>query len=360
MRYLKHYFFILLGLALLTLCSCGEREARAESSNGNAARKEAVKQTNSSQRATNVKIMTLSPSSLTEYVIAYGVTQPIRDVTYSAEVPGRVEALPVDLGDRVARGRVIARIDYRTLQAQEEQASTNYNLAKSTYKRLASLQDDNVISKQKIDEAQSAMLSAKAGLSIASANVKKAVVRSTYSGIVDTKFVEKGEYVGPGTPLLKIVDYKTIIVEAKLAETQTGGIQRDADVDVTIEALGKTFNGKVDTLIPTADSASKTFTLRIRIDNPDYKILVGMSAIVRLTTTRHDDVLVVSQSTVIEETGNRSVFVAENGIAKKRDVVLGAVEKDKVVVKEGLSPGDKIIVVGQRDLEDGDPIHIVK
>lgn len=359
MRNLNLSIVILLCFALFALSACGENEARAESSTRNSERVTTVKETSTLQRPANVKIMKLKSSSLKEYIVAYGTTKPIRDVTYSAEVPGRIEALAVDLGDRIARGRIIARIDYRTLQAQAEQAGTSFNLAQNTYNRLASLKDDNVISTQQIDEAESAMLSTKAGLAIANANLKKAVVRSTYPGIVGAKFVEKGEYVGPGTPLVKVVNYKTIIVEAKLAETQTSNIKRGSEVDVEIEALKKTFKGSVDTLIPTADKDSKTFTLRIRIDNPDYKILVGMSAIVRLTTTQHENVLVVSQSTVIEETGTRSIFVAENGVAKKRAVTLGAVEKDKVIIENGLSPGDSVIIVGQRDLEDDDPIRIV-
>ena len=358
MRNLNLNIATLLCVGLLALPACGENEARAEASIHHS-KKLSESEAGATQRPTNVKVAIVKPTSLSEYVVAYGTTEPIRDVTYSAEVPGRVEALPVDLGDRISRGRIIARIDYRTLQAQAEQASTSYNLAQNTYKRLASLKDDDIISRQQIDEAESAMLSTKAGLSIANANLKKAVVRSTYSGIVGAKFVEKGEYVGPGTPLIKVVDYKTIIVEAKLAETQTSNIERGAKVDVKIEALGETFKGTVDTLIPTADKASKTFTLRIKIANPDYKILVGMSAIVTLTARQHDDVLAVSQSTVIEETGTRSVFVAKDGAAMKRSVTLGAVKDDKVIIEDGLSSGDAVIIVGQRDLENGAPIHIV-
>jgi membrane fusion protein, multidrug efflux system len=367
MKHLKYYALLGLSLALISLTGCAENEARAESqkqskpmsAKGHAATALQSQEENVSPKPTNVKTEKLETTTLTEYIVAYGTTQAVRDVTYSAEVPGRIEALRVDIGDRIRKGRIIARIDFGTLKAQAEQAVTAYDLAKSTYERLASLEGEGVISSQQIDEAKSSMLSAKAGVSIAEQNVKKAVVRSTYSGIVGAKFVEKGEYVAPGTPLVKVVDYKTIVVEAKLAETQAASIGRNADVTVDIEALHKSFKGKVETLIPTADRDSKTFTLRIEIENPNYEILVGMSAVVRLTAVTHDNVIVVSQSTVLEERNGRSVYVVEDGVARKRKVTLGASQEDKVVLAAGVSPGESVVVVGQRDLEDGKPIHAI-
>ena len=352
----------LLLLGSITACGCAE-EARAEEATENArqkARPPEAAQEETKVKPVNIKVETLSPSSLTQYIVANGTTQAIRELTYSAEVPGRIEALSVDIGDRVCRGRVLARIDFTTLKAQAAQAETSYDLASSTYNRLAALQDDDIISKQRIDEARSNVDSAKAGLAIAQANVKKARVRSTYSGIVGAKFVEKGEYVAPGTPLFKVVDYKTIIVEARLAETQVSGIAPKTEVDVEIEALHETFKGKVDTLIPAADRESKTFTLRIKVPNKDYRILIGMSAVVRLPSKSYENVIIVPQNAVIEERNEKSVFVVKDGIAVKRIVRLGAAQGDKVVVVDGLEEGDRIVVLGQRELEDGKPVHIVE
>jgi membrane fusion protein (multidrug efflux system) len=342
---------------------CREKEARADASSKGAPQpleknKERV-ETNAGVKPTNVKTLTLFATTLTEHIVANGTTQAIRDVTYSAEVPGRIEHLPVKLGDRIRKGQVLARIDFATLKAQAEQAETSYGLAKSTYERLSTLKDENIISQQRIDEARSNMESAESGLAIADANVKKAVVRSTYKGIVGAKLAEKGEFVNPGTPLFIVVDYSTIVVEARLPETQVAHINRNADVEVRIEALKKTFEGKVDTLIPTADKASKTFTLRVKIDNPDHEILIGMSATVRIDAVEHKDVLAVPQSAVIEEKSSRSVFVAEKGVARRREVRLGPVQGDQVVLLEGVKEGEELIVVGQRDLEDGKPIRVI-
>ncbi|MCP4604991.1 MAG: efflux RND transporter periplasmic adaptor subunit [Proteobacteria bacterium] len=364
---MKHAtLFIILGItALFGSVSCKEGEARAEISEdakpkqvSSELKTEAAKDPD--LKTINVQVEKLSPTTLTEYVVANGVTKAIREVTYSAEIPGKIEYLSADLGDRIRRGQVLARIDFKTLKAQASQVEARYNLAKTTHGRLAALKGDEIVSQQSIDEAQSRMISDEAQLSIAEANLAKSVVRSSYGGIVSAKYVEKAEYVGPGTRIYDVIDYRTIIVEARLAETQVASITRGAKVAVDISALKEQFEGTVETIIPTADRDSKTFTSRIRIKNPDLKILVGMSATVRVAARTHNDVIVASQSSVIEESGRRSVFVAASGVAKKRKVQLGAIDGDRVVLASGVASGDELIVLGQRDLIDGQPIRIVK
>ena len=112
--------------------------------------------------------------------------------------------------------------------------------------------------------------------------------------------------------------------------------------------------------MPAADQVSKTFRLRIKIKNKEMKILVGMSAKVRITTEKIENVVVVSHSSIIEEKNGRSVFVARDGKAEKRQVKLGAMEGDRVVISDGVSFGEKLIIVGQRELNDGQPIQIIR
>ena len=360
--------FGIIGLVFQSGCKEGEARAEATRRKGveeaTRANKLTVENSQNTQagdvRAVNVKVAKLGTSSLTEHVLAYGVTKAQKVITYSAEIAGKLEYLSVDLGDRVKSGQTLARIDFKTLQAQAEQAQIGYELASNTYERLGALKDEDLISQQRLDETRSNMLSAKAGLAIAEANAKKARVVSSHSGIVARKFVERSEFVAPGTPLLMVVDYSTIIVEASLAETQVASVRRGAQVEVEIDALNERFKGTVETIIPTADSASKTFTLRVNIKNKDLRILIGMSATVRISAQTLDGIIVVPQSAVVEEQGERSVFIAKNGKAEKRSVQLGATDGENVAILTGVSQGESLIVMGQRDLVNGQPIHVVQ
>lgn len=350
------------GVAVFSMLpACTEGEARAEEPpKVERAKENPVGAKIASEKAANVRVQALEPSKLVEYVIANGITEANRKVTYSAEIPGRIEYLRGDVGDRVRKGKLLVRIDYQTLKAQATQAEAAYELAQATYKRLFALRGDDLVSQQQIDEARSQLVSTEAAYAIARANLAKSEVETSYSGVINDRFVEKGEYVGPGSRLFDVVDYRKIIVEAPVAETQVNKLKPGSEVEVRIGALGKTFTGKVDTVIPTANPTSNTFNLRVEIDNPELEILIGMSATVRVVAEIHDNVVAVKQSSVIEEANEKHVFIVDNGIARKRPVELGATQNDLVVLAGGVLPGEQLVVLGQRELSDGQPVNIVR
>ncbi len=306
-----------------------------------------------------VRTLVVTTSSLNEVVTATGTAAPKTDVTFSAEVPGRIEYLGAELGGRVKRGQVLARVDFRTLKAQKTQAEANYQLAKATQGRLANL-GEKLVSRQKLDEVNSSLTGAEAQLAIASDSVNKSVLRSTINGIVSAKFVEKAEYVGPGAPMFRVVDYHTIILEAQLPETQVAMVTAGSKVAVSISALAEEFEGTVDTVLPEADPVSRTFTVRVKVKNPDLRILVGMSATVKIEARVHEGVVVLPQDVVIEGKGIRSVFVVKDGAAVRKNVRLGPIEGERVIILEGVEPGEEVIVLGHRDLIEGQPVEVVR
>ncbi len=309
----------------------------------------------------NVKTVPITLGSLTESALANGVTKANHEVVYSAEIPGKIEYLGFDLGDTVKKGRLLARIDFKTLKAQAEQAESNYNLAKTTYDRLSKLRSDELISQQQFDEVRSRMISAKAQVQIVKANLSKSSIKATHYGVVANKYIKKSEFIGPGTPIHKLVDYRKSIIEAQVAESQVAALSDGSAVKVKIGAFDENFEGTLDTILPAADPVSKTFTVRVKIDNPDLKILVGMSARLLITAKTYKDVLVIPQNAVLEEqNGSKSIFVAVNNRAERRIVTLGPTEKGDVMLKEGGSTGEQLIIMGQRDLVDGQPINIIR
>lgn len=353
---------------LLSIGCSGSKEGRAEVSSPSEDSSKSEKQvalaspSSSGQLNTvNVEVMTLETGKLTQSALAHGVTMADHQVVYSAEISGKIDHMGFDLGDAVKRGQTLARIDFKTLKALAEQAKSTSDLADATLKRVASLLKDGLISQQQYDEAYSQTVSAKAQLAIAEANLSKSVIKANHYGIVSNKFVEKSEFVGPGTRLYEIIDYRTIVVEAQLAESQVASVSPGSKVTVQIDALNESFDGIVDTILPTADVMSKTFTARVKIPNPDLRILVGMSARLQIDANSYDNVVIAPQNAIIEEqSGVRSAFVFNNNKAQKREVLLGAHQGGNVVVNDGLKPGDQLIVVGHRDLVDGQPVKIIR
>ncbi len=307
----------------------------------------------------NVQTEVASGSDLTEIVTVNGDAEAQMDVTFSAEIPGRVEYLGTDVGQRVKKGLVLAKVDYKTLRAQRKQAEAAYNLAEKTEDRLKTL-GDKLVSRQKMDEVGATLESARAALEIAKHSSGKSLVRSTLRGVVSAKYVEEAEYVVPGAPLFRVVDYSTIIIDAKLPESQVSHISKDTSVTVNFGALRESREGTVEAVVPTADAVSKTFTARIRVENQDLRILPGMSATIKIPGKKFENVVVVPQDLVIESASGKSVFVIEDGKAYERRVALGGVEQDRVAIVAGVTPGEVIVTTGHRDLTDGQPVTIVE
>ncbi len=343
------YLLLLLLFSVFTLSSCAN--------DTNAAQNEP--NTQAGTTPVNVKVEKVVTSSLTDNIKVSAETIADKDVTFSAELSGRVEYLSADLGDRVKKGQVLARIDYEMQKAQSDQAQATFDLATKTFERLSALKKDELISQQQIDESETNLAQARAQLQIAKANLKKSIVRSSINGIVGRKFIEEGMFVGPGSPIFQVVDFKTIVIKAQLPETQVSKVKRDMAVKVDIPALGKEYDGKVHVVLPAADPVAKTFQLRVKVENPDYNIKIGMAATINIIAEEHTNVIVTRQDVVIEETGSRSVFVEKDGKAEKRTVILGPTEGSRVIIEDGLTEGESLIVLGQRDLVDGQPVVVV-
>lgn len=303
-----------------------------------------------------VKTVTVEPTAVAESIRANGTTAPIRSVTFSSEIPGKIEAIRTDLGSRVQKGQVLALIDHDALSAERDRAAAVFELARTTYERLTALGPE-VVTRQQIDEARSALETARAGFRIAENNVDKGIIRSNINGIVTAKYKERSEFAVPGAPIFEVVDYRTVLVETALPETEVAAIQKGAAAAVRIEALNHTFEGTVKTIVPVADAAGKTFTVRVEVDNPALKILVGMSATVTIDVGTSERVVLLPQDTVIESPEGRSVFVVQDGIAVKRSVQLGNSVRDKVVITDGLRPGEEVVTLGHRRLEAGQVVE---
>ncbi len=307
----------------------------------------------------NVRVSMIELTTFTETLRLLGVTGADADLTYSAEVAGRLEYLAVDYGDTVQRGQVLARVDYEMLTAQAEQALAAHDLAKKTFERLETLRQDELVTQQHLDEARTALVQAEAQLRQARSRLRQSEIRSTINGVVSGRYARVGEYIMPGSPLLRVIDYSEIIITAQAPETRIAHIRPGLDVCVFINALDETFPGKVDVVLPNADPESRTFTIRVRTPNESGRILVGMATRLTINLKEHVDVIVIPQDVVVELPEGQFVFVAEDTIAKRRQVESGPSERHSVVIKSGLNPGDMLITEGHRDLIDGQSVQIM-
>ena len=266
--------------------------------------------------------------TITQIVEATGTIEPINTVSIGSQVSGRIDEIFVDYNSHVEKGQLLAQIDTSLFKAQLQQAEANINNAKATlqknkalldydtktYHRYKNLYERNLVSKNDLDEAESAyksdlaqvsaarasIMQAEANYATASANMGYTKIVSPVKGIVISKEVEVGQTVAASfqTPTLFTVaeDLTKMQIETSVSEADIGKVSVGQDVNYTLDGYPDlVFTGKVSQvrLSPTTESNVVTYTVIIEVENNEGKLLPGMTANVSIITGKKEDILTV-------------------------------------------------------------------
>jgi RND family efflux transporter MFP subunit len=318
------------------------------------------------QRVINVVVHELGAGDFIEEIALTGTVEAARDVTVSAEEGGVVRELMVPRGASVQEGQPILRIDDAVLRPQVEQARAAAALAKEQWDRRRRLfEEDRVGSELSYIEARVMSEQANAQLALLEERLSRTVVRAPFAGIVEERFVEVGTMVGPGTPVVRILQMNPVKVTAGVPERYAADVRAGASVRVTFDVLPEqAFDGRVGFVGAAVNPRNRTFPVEVSIPNPGALIKPEMVANVSVVRRTVSDALVVPQEAVVRVSGGHAVFVVRNEggaeVAEARDVTLGASQRNLVTITSGLEPGDRVIVVGQQQVANGDRVRIVE
>ncbi len=317
------------------------------------------------QRIINVEVLPLELESFQEQIRLTGTAQANRDVTVSAEEGGVVREILVEKGTVVEEGQPLIRIDSSILQSQVAEAEARAELARETWERRRQLFEvDGVGSELAYLEARYQAEQATAGLASLTERLERTVVRAPIGGILESREVEVGTMVSAGTPVLRIVEIDPVKVVGGVPERFSADLALGAPVSVTFDVLGDgPLLGEVHYVGATVSPGNRTFQTEMLFPNPDRVIKPEMVARVEILRRDLQDVVVVPQEAVVRIEDGFVAFVAtsEGGeeIAEVRRLVLGPSQRNRMVVEEGLEPGDRLIVVGQGQVANGDRIQVV-
>jgi membrane fusion protein (multidrug efflux system) len=316
-------------------------------------------------RVVNVEVMTAEPSSFTEYVRVTGEVEALNDVVLSAEEGGVIREFYAEKGAMVEEGQPVAKIDDAVLAAQVREARAAAELAREQYERQRAVwEESRVGSEIALLQARSQAEAAAARLAALEARLEKTVIRSPVKGVLDERYLEVGEMAAPGAPVVRVVAAHKLKVSAGVPERFAPDLRRGAEVRVTFDVLpGREFAAKVSFVGASVDSRSRTFPVEVMLDNPGGVIKPRMVANLQIVRRRLEGVLVVPQSAVTRSEDGYQLFVAEerDGVlyAIARRVTLGPSHEDLVVISDGLAPGERVITVGARLVDQGSRIRIL-
>jgi len=340
---------------VLALAGCGGGDAEAA----------AGEDTSTATRIINVQTQEMRPQPFTDYLNLTGAAAADRDVTVAAEESGVVRELFVEKGQAVSEGQPLARIDDRVLRAQAEQATAQAELAGETWQRQRRLWEvDSVGSEMMYIQARQQYLTAQANARALNERLSRTVVRAPIGGLVEDRMVEVGAMVAPGAPVARIVDVNPVKVVAGMPERFATDIEAGSPAELFISALGnRDFAGRVSFVGASVDPQSRTVPVEVAVPNPGGLLRPGMVADVRIAREQYEGAMVIPQDAVLRSEDGYYVFVAverDGGMhAEMRPVVVGESQQGLVQVQEGVQEGDRVIVVGQKQVTAGDRLNIV-
>ena len=334
-------------VALVGLIGC---DAGAEQSEG------AHKQELVSSKASRVEVVVLEASNAELELDLPGEVGGEKDANLAAANGGLVEKIMVREGQSVTKGQVLAYVDASLYRAQLEQADAQLEQANADLTRLRALGD--LASPAQVQGAETQQRVAAANVAQARNRMSRAVIRTPFAGVVATVAFEKGEAVSPGSTVVRVIQLDPAVVDLSVSDRDVVALEPGLPVVVTAASRSEQFSGTISEISPAADLRTRAFPVEVEVPNADRLLMPGMIARVKVNRPLASDAIVVPQDWIVTRRENRGVFVVAENTAIWRDVVLGDVVHDRVIVQSGLKVGDRVVVTGHRDLVDGDPLVV--
>lgn len=189
--------------------------------------------------------------------------------------------------------------------------------------------------------------------------LKDYTVTAPISGVVSARNIEEGMLLGSGSVPFTVVEMDIVKINVSVSEQVINSLFPGDAVSVYIKTVREEpFNGVITNVSPAADTTN-TYPVKIELDNSDRLIKPGMFAEVTFVKDSKDNVFVVDKDAVLNDGERNYVYIVENGTAKKAYVTLGLDNGSEVEILDGLSANDKVVVMGQNFISDGDPVNVV-
>lgn len=311
-------------------------------------------------------VVTTSPITRTtfeQFVEVQGQVEADDRVAATAEVAGRILKMPLEEGDRVRAGQLIAELDLEQISKQKAELEISWRLAKDVYERQSRLWDQNIGSELQYLEAKNNVERLEKGIEILGFQMTKGKVYAPISGIVDVVNLKGGELASPGFPIVTILNTARLQVVADLPENFLQNVQVGDKVKMYYPGLNMEQEGRIRMIGSTIDASNRTFKIEVNVGNPKGMLKPNLLVNVLIKDFELEDAVVIPLDLVQQEVGGKRFVIvtaegSEGTVARKKYVEIGESYEGKVVITQGLTGTETLVIEGARGLANDDPIRI--
>lgn len=332
------------------------------------------------QRAANVHLDAVTEQVVSQQREATGQIITLRRAAVATQEPGLVLTLDLLPGDAVEKGQVIAKLDDdrarlevqrwkarieadRALVTQREaelaQARRDLDRIEQLASRASAGESEQDSARTLVEsrvaqqaEAVATLHTSEAELALAQRTLDDMTIRAPFSGRVVSKQTEAGQWLSQGDPIVTIVSLTELEARADIPERSVGALQQsDGTVEVVVPALGERLTGKLIEIVPEADSLSRLFPIRIRLDDPEGRLRPGMSLTAVVPTGETGPAMTISEDAILRNAAGEYVYYDAGGTAQVAPVVRLFKTSGRVAVRSPvLQPGMLVVIEGNERL----------
>ena len=285
-------------------------------------------------------------------------------------IGGKIAARLVDAGAVVKAGDVLAKLDPSDTALTMASAQAQFDLASAEVQRYRELRRKNFVSQAALDAKETAYTAARAQADLAANQSAYTVLRAERAGVISQVNVEVGQVVTPGQAVMRLSRVDTPEVAVAIPESRIRQVRAHTAAEVTLWSEEKArYAAELRELSPVADAATRTYAARVAIKQPDERILLGMTATVTFadpsggkSEDKNDDAgrVTIPLTAVFQKNGKPAVWVvaADQQIAL-RPVDVASFNETAAILRDGLKPGERIVVAGVHKLAAGEKIKMV-
>jgi len=344
-----------LTLTLAALAGCGKPESAPES-------------------VRPVQLAQVTLGAMAESAGFAGEVKPRHETDLAFRIGGKIVARSADMGARVKKGQVLARLDPADVALQMEAAKAaaaaaeaEYTYAKAEFERYQSLFAQKFVSGSALDQKQNAFNAnrakfdqAKAQLAVAQNQSAYAVLQAPEDGVITSVSAEAGQVVAAGLPVMKLAREDEREVAISVPENRIGELARAQAIGVALAASPqKIYPARVREISPSVDPVTRTFAVRVAVLAPDAALQWGMTATVGLIAAGPANAALLPLTSLYRQDDKPAVWIydpATHQVAL-RPVTIGQYREDGVIVTAGLASGEWVVTAGVHKLRPGQTVR---
>ncbi|MFV0593069.1 MAG: efflux RND transporter periplasmic adaptor subunit [Draconibacterium sp.] len=317
---------------------------------------------NQTEEIINIKAETLTAKRFEHFIDVTGQVEAEHDVDVSPESSGVIKEVLVKEGQQVSKGQLMAKLNTDMLERSIDELQVQLDLANTNYERQKNLWDQNIGSEMQYLQAKNNKESLETRIQSLKTQMELAEIKAPSDGVVDIIYQKKGNIGSPQIPFAKVVDISHIKIYGDISESYITKVHRGDSVKINFPALNYAMRATIDQVGNTVDPASRTFRVRINIDNPRKLIKPNLVAVLKFRDYLNNQAIVVPTLFIKEDfTGHYTYIVDQNSgktVAKKVYVEPGVTDNNLTEVVSGLSAGMQVVSEGYNQIVNGTEVAV--